>query len=553
MRLRPEPGERLAWLLDLTFAGRIWRFASETMEVTDGSSTRTYLAGLAGLRVRLEAEPLSTSPSPPTAQIEVVWPESVAALIALGHDLSAATAELSMHRVGIDRTWREVVIAGRVVEPDYDEILNPDGSRHSLVTFTVEWAPWDDRATHPAPSAVVSADTWPDRLPDHDGRVYPTVWGRPGSYREADGTAIVAPGSPALIVEYSSVGEIATKLLIAGHRVVSANVTLMYRDDAVMGGWSTEVVDVTHETDGLGQLCAVVDISAEVLAIQQAGDYWICWNQNSGSLLSDIDGAELSTMGHLIEWWLGRSVDRIDRARLASVRPMLDRWKVAGYADEAVSPWDYVADNLLPLVPVSVAVGPDGLYLVPWRWDSTATVATITEGPGVAHVGPVQYQAPPWERCNRRTIRWALDAASNEYLRRTTIGPSPDPEDPDAIGSLVVEQSATRLGVLDGEDLTTDIVPDRDGAALTLLWRAARDAASRRRVVFDCPADYAWIRPGDVVHLVSAHLLIDAAADVIAVELDDHCRARLELEIRPAPPTTGSVVPIGDDDIVLPQ
>jgi hypothetical protein len=52
---------------------------------------------------------------------------------------------------------------------------------------------------------------------------------------------------------------------------------------------------------------------------------------------------------------------------------------------------------------------------------------------------------------------------------------------------------------------------------------------------------------------VSAHLLIDAAADVIAVELDDHCRARLELEIRPAPPTTGSVVPIGDDDIVLPQ
>lgn len=551
--IRPAPGERLVWLVTVEWAGRTWRFASETITVDDDGDKRTYLAGVAGLRVRREAEPLSVSPAPASASVELVWPESVAALVALGHDLSAATAEVALHRVGLDLSWREVYVSGRVVEPEYDEILNPDGSRHSIVALTVEEAPWDDRALHPGPEAVVSAATWPDHFDGDAGRAYPTVWGQPGVYRDASGAELTAPGSPALIVEYSALGSTADKLLIAGHRVSAATVLLYYADSTAFDGWSTTTVTVTHEADGLGRVCAVVELPA-LAAVTGAGAYWIAWPDGAG-LLSEIDGAPLTRMGHLVEWWLTRSTGRVDRARLAAVRPLLDRWRTSGYCDEQVSPWDYVADNLLPLLPVSVASGAGGLYLLPWRWDAGVEDAqvTLTEAPGRPHVGRVAYQQPPWERCNQRTIRWALDANTNEYLRSTTLGPSPDPDDPDAIDSLIVEASASRLGVMPGDDVTTDVLTDRDSAALTLLWRAARDAASRRRVTLDLLQSYAYVQPGWVARVVSDHLLIDAVADVVAVEIDDHARVLIEVEIRPAAPTTGSIVPLDDDPREPPQ
>lgn len=546
--IRPEPGERLVWLLTVEWAGRTWRFASETIEVADGAASQTYTAGIGGLRVRREAEPLSVSPAPATASVELVWPESVAALVALGHDLSAATAELALHRVGLGLEWRDVYVSGRVVEPEYDEVLNPDGSRHSIVTLTVEEAPWDDRAQHPGPEAVVSLATWLTHLASEAGRAYPTVWGTPGVYLSSSGSTLTCPGSPALVVEYSTLGATADKLLIAGHRVAASSVLLYYADSTAFGGWSTVSVAVTHETDGLGRVCATLDLSAQSAAVTGAGSYWVAWNAGGG-LLSEIDGQPITTMGHLVEWWLSRSTGRIDRARLTGTRPLLDRWRVSGYSDEQVGPWDYVADNLLPLVPVSVSIGPGGLYLIPWRWDAGVAQAqvTLTEGPGLVHVGRVAYQQPPWERCNRRLIRWALDADSNEYLRQTSLGPSPDTDDPDAIGSIIVETSASRLGVLAGDDIETDVLPDRDSAALTLLWRAARDGASRRRVTFDCDGRYAYVQPGWIAHVVSEHLLLNAVADVVAVEVDDHCRVLIEVEIRPAAPTTGSVVPLDDD------
>ena len=549
--MRPlRDGETAMWLLEISWAGRVWRFASETIRVERDGVEVQFLGGLRA-RVRREIEPFGVAPSPASAEIEVVWPESIAALVALGHDLSAATAQLLLHVVGREVDPSELVIEGRIVEPSYDEWLAPDGTRHSTVTASVEEQPWTDAGAYPPSERVVSAETWPLRDPDYDGRVYPLVWGQPGRWRAPDGSSVSAKGSPALVIEKS--GSDNDLLLICGERVAATQCVVWHEDSTSATGWTRQTAQpITYETDGRGTLCAVVDLVASGFAVgdpaRTSGEYWIEWLYDGG-LISPNTGEALTGLGDLLAWFLARVVGRVDHLRMRPVRTWLNRWRTAGYVDEQITPWTWIVDNILPLIPVSVTSGPSGLILVPWRWSEPRHRAELwlTEGAGAIHVSPVEYVGAPWDRTNALTLRWAIDPGDNQYKRQTTITPTKNPDDVDEISALVVRQSHSRLGKLVGEEITTDILFDRNSAALTLLWRVHRSAAAPRRVAFDLPPSYAHARPGHRIDLASEHLLLDCVGNVMAVEIDDHMRVRLEVELGLSQVTTGSVLGLDDD------
>ena len=87
------------YLLDVTFAGRTWRFAQSELQVSDATAGITYayqdvLVG--SVTYRQAWDFLSQSPEPNTASFEIAWPESVAALIAAGHDLGVVDLHLDL-------------------------------------------------------------------------------------------------------------------------------------------------------------------------------------------------------------------------------------------------------------------------------------------------------------------------------------------------------------------------------------------------------------------------------------------------------------------------
>src|SRR5690606_4311906 len=102
---------------------------------------------------------------------------------------------------------------GSVVQPEY-------GSADEPVTFSLEAAPFDDRALWPPASWKVDEDTWPQaddidfddewsletphRPEEAMGAVYPTVYGTAGRmWGSPVESRRTRPGSPAIIIEWA--------------------------------------------------------------------------------------------------------------------------------------------------------------------------------------------------------------------------------------------------------------------------------------------------------------------------------------------------------------
>ena len=85
------------WLLVLEYAGREYRFASETVNVeSSGGVILPFEGTLGSIDIEEAFDFLSESAEFPSVSIEVVFPVDVAQLIEQGHDLAAASGELSL-------------------------------------------------------------------------------------------------------------------------------------------------------------------------------------------------------------------------------------------------------------------------------------------------------------------------------------------------------------------------------------------------------------------------------------------------------------------------
>ena len=60
-------------------------------------------------------------------------------------------------------------------------------------------------------------------------------------------------------------------------------------------------------------------------------------------------------------WALNQSSIGADIARWMASRAVLNTVKIAGYIDDQkLSPWDWLRDEILPLIPLEVESGPEG-------------------------------------------------------------------------------------------------------------------------------------------------------------------------------------------------
>ena len=525
------------WLLTLTYAGQVWRYATERVDVASstplGDEVLAYSPGLTPLSTVGQAlAGVSSAPETRSVSVEILWDDrgtdSVAELVEQGHDLAAARAEVALWVQGTPYEDRVVVVDGRVREPEY-------GGRGEPIACTVEDEPWDDVAR--LTTGVASVTAWPDVHDHSEGADYPWVYGQPGVYVDAAGTTTRAPGSPALCVDQTA--KSANTLLIAGHHVAASAVYILY-DDATTGGITEDgPLAVVNTTDGLGIPVATVDVSTAGTALRTAGSWWVSWSV-AGALPSPYrPGVAVTSIGELMRVLADRSSVRVDSGAWAAVAERLP-WPVGGYVDDPdTTPLGYLQDALLPLVPVGVMAGDrGGLAPVLWRYDATEADAVdhLEAGPGVSRVGRVRYERAPRDVVQRISVQYAYDEANRTYRRTLDLRPDRVAADPDSTTSVQARASALRYvrpGEADREsDLTAPIVWDRATAARIAHWRIRRDGYSPRIVDYTVQADRAWIRPGDVLTLTDADLaLTRVVALVVERGLSDLGTYRLTLQI----------------------
>jgi hypothetical protein len=441
----------------------------------------------------------------------------VATLIEQGHDLAGCVAELAQLADGDDWSARRPFVVGRLQEPQYgadgegvrasieQDVLSSD---ETIEVSTVIGQDVLDVFLATGDYIVYVVDPTAGFIAPTYDRVAPIIIGTPG------GSA--ASGSPARHIAYledATTGAISLVFLLAGHAVAATSVTLRNTNDDTSA--VATVVNITLR----GTQIAVGLLPIAALTLNYVGPITVTWDAGGGLL--DETGGVLDTAGDYLAWLLRLTEQQVDHGRTNAARDALRAFRIATYLDESVTVADYIREAVLDIVPVSLAVGPRGVYPYVWRWDATSEDAVahfdVTEDPDIEREGLVTYedadrivntlqllyQWNPQTEAYGAEI-WAVgDPASRP--RGLRFGGSTATLTRSYWSDPVLATSVGRYGIR-RETLETAIVADVLTAEHVLAWRSRRWALPSRVVEYTCPQRWAWIEPGDFITVTDPDL-----------------------------------------------
>ena len=507
----------IAWLLEVDLCGVVYRFSSIPVEVFNDDGSSFYYAGgldAEDLDYAEKLDRLAGEASGQEVSLEVVFPVDMAQAHRRGRLLTASTGDLSIITVQAGeatqtREARVVVVKGDLRQPEWGHPAKPSG----WAAFTIAPDTGDDVArilgarqrvgafTFPLGATTAQGHLWTtdsDVVRDNFGKPYPIILGNPGRWRAADDAAWqVTAGSPAYCLSYwepqdpvvRSTGPPAEQfwteiLLIAGHHVTANYVSIIAKD--AIGSYVAQPVNAI---DRFGEPIAYVEITGAGPIygdavngykndIKQATEFWVAWGRDTLSITgagyhNPFGPSDLRGAGDVIRWALVRSSIAIDHGAWAAVAPFLNAWKIGTYInDPDVSPWAWVQEALLPLLPLSVRFGPDGLYpiLHDTGLQSGEALIELTQGNEVRRTSAVQAQQGPADVVTTITLEYSPRASgTDDYQRVVVVGLA------DLSDTATTETVHSRVGRLayPGDRFRTESAPviyDDATAARVARW-----------------------------------------------------------------------------------
>ena len=509
----------IRWVLSLEYAGGTWYLGQESITIDDGTGGTIVISdGLLDLADMTETLDLWSTDSPRrSVPVEFDLGVDVATLIEQGHDLAGCVAELAQLADGDDWSARRPFVVGRLQEPQYG--ADGEGVRASIEQDVLSSDETIDVSTvigQDVLDALVATGVYIVYVVDPtiglvavtEDQPAPIVIGTPGG-----GVSSGSPARRVCSVEDATTGAISLVYLLAGHAVAATAVTLTNTDDDTTGVASTLNLTLSGTQIALG-LFPLASATLNYL-----GPISATWDAGGGLL--DETGGVLETAGDYLAWLLRLTEQQVDHGRVNAARDALRAFRIGTYLDESVTVADYIREAVLDIVPVSLAVGPRGVYPYVWRWDATATDAVahfdVTEDPDIERDGLVTYEDGD-RMVNTLQLLYQWNPQTEAYGAEIwAVGdPASRPRGLRFGGSTatltrsywtdpVLATSVGRYGIR-RETLETAIVADVLTAEHVLAWRSRRWALPSRVVEYTCPQRWAWIEPGDLVTVTDPDL-----------------------------------------------
>jgi len=517
---RPDEilGADIYWLLEVDFAGRKWRWATEAIDIDDDDGDPVVYQGGLSVSVGHAMEMFSEEAPDPSVSInDLLMPAGVdiAELIEQGHSFERAPAELALWVSPRTYEQRWVRVRGVVSLPSY-------GSKDEAVAFSFEPDGLEDFALVPSPEQTISATTFGAASWVDYGKAYPLVYGSPGI-----GTSLLeefSGGSPAMMIDNTSAAE---KILVCGERTYLADGTA---DVAIINTTALDgqVFSLTTTTDLLGHTITIADVSAHVALTVNSGDkYWCMLNTDTalveGGIPNRTGDGVMEGAGEVSLDLLNRSTGGADRDRFRALESRMNRYKLAFYLDTPTSPKEIVERWIMPLLPCSLVAGPDGLYPVWWDRDASSSdaVAALNTTLGLDRVGPVQYERS--QVANEIRIGFAPRSDDGQsYKWKTITGRDVGADSADVWPSLYSRISRARYGERT-LSITTSVVYDEGTAGAILSWMSRAYAFPWRSVAYASTSGaHGYLQVGDVVTITDSEIsLSERVAIVRDVQWDD--------------------------------
>ena len=527
-------------IVSVTYAGTVIRLSTVDLDITDAAEGATYsfYPGIGELTVSTAMEFLQSSAGALSVPVQAVFPVSVAALHAQGHQLARSPVEVAIWTEGTDYAARIILARGIVSDPEWGEPAEP-------VAFSVEDAAKTSTVTVPNGTEQVDGYTWPDTityLATTDlGVCYPRVYGNPGA--TSTSMALWVAGSQVAHAAYTSTPGGAW-MVIAGHAVSTPYIYLQTDEQLVPALFA-----VVRITDNRGQTISVVPYYADY-PTNTLSDYVDAAGQHVYGLRTptypginsstqdtpysvyatwhdpvDVTRGGLSPKaGDVILDMLQLAGMEVDYGRIKAAAGLLSAFRFDCVVSARVKPLDWLQAQILPLLPVSVDRSGDGASLIVWRYDATPEDATAVLD---AEADALIERATPITTdsggiVNRWTLNYAYSVRTGQYCEVATRGN--DTTTADGTTTLGDQDayclaSQARYGVVE-KTIDTVCVYDDATAGAILAWMARAYAFPRRSVGYVVPASYKLYK-GQIVRLTDAKVSItDQLAIVSELQID---------------------------------
>lgn len=269
------------------------------------------------------------------------------------------------------------------------------------------------------------------------------------------------------------------------------------------------------------------------------------------------DAPAVETLGELIVWLIQRSRVQADLSEWVALARQLPQ-PVAGVVDDPDRTyWQVLRDEVLPLAPVSLRWGPNGVRPLVWPWLGLAgrTLRTLENGAaGVVRLPDVQYATPTDDMVAAVEVAYAWSAVADAYFETHVLTAGNVRVDTFAStsgfrwegGSGEAELLRQRFGAQRVDRVESRWIYRKETAAWVARWRLALLGVGYRRVQIEGPSDLGALDLGDIVAYTDDSLhLTDSPAVVVGRRLTDSGRVGLQLAMR-AEQSTLSVGPNPD-------
>ena len=517
-------GADLFWILDLDIQGQLYRFSTKALSFSDDSGLmHRYVPGLEDLEVEDRAALPGESLGDLEASITILfatdsgggWGSLVSSSFSF---LGQSLGELSLIREGDSWDNRQVILSGSVSSASWGAYGEP-------VQLSLSASPWQGEGTRtqlPGSTAVCNSSTWPRSSSSGvklgegmDGQIYPYIWGSPG-FRGPRGQSGYH-GWPALIVEIddtdlSNLNNPAI-VLVAGHpspSVGTSNRVRLWNVDGTGTIKSTGIL-LTPQlvTDDLGRPVTIVSVPHSSGTIADGHELWCTFEtETEGGIPSDVTTAQaMRAAPEIIAYLLQAGSVAADTGQIRSL--YLPGFLLDGWVNEVSDPLDIVLDDILPLLPVSMRIGPRGLQLL--RIPLTATPSLA-----IAHIDPEIYGGSrasavqltdPANVANKFTLEFAYKASGDSrYLGRRVYAPSRLADDGEADVSPYLQASESVYGLKEAAPQASDWIMSPATAQSVLDWKTRWESTVKATVSYLLPQEYQSLKPMDLVTLTDSDL-----------------------------------------------
>ena len=396
---------------------------------------------------------------------------------------------------------RIVLYRGEIQTPQFGDPDEPN----NFVSITIEAQPY--MANQLLINTGVIDQRFPTRHIDTaDGKPYPVVFGQPGNV-VANGDTKTIYATPAYCIkEYDSHN---ARFMVAGHDIV--------------GTGSVQIIDDNNQTTTKTPIRAVDDYGNVYMYIEllpsdnvampgysgsgDSREWWIHWN--TPGLPNRFGSGSLTRGGDVLQWAMLRTGQNVDVGAFANIGVLLNRYQFDGFInDPTIYAWEWLQGNILPLLPIGIRMGPNGLRPV---LDQLAFIDTlqatarwfIDENSEIQQTTAVTQITALEDIVNDATIQYAYNGFGQDYAsvaRCRHIRQTPNELQTD-VAKISVNRYGVKQNVMD-----TQYVYSGATADLIVQTMVMANALPRFEVSLVANVQWGWVQIGDIMSVTATRL-----------------------------------------------